>query len=382
MPIFVCKSIEIKPAKYGGMIRWTITILFFFNLVEAYSQQLAAFSDYRRHFMIFDNGQIKELDHLPAQSFRAGANCVAYVTNSGRFNVYYNRNVFTLSDNFVSKYFVSSNLMTYFVYDQMFVFDSGVTHLLSGKVKSYAIGDSILAFFNENTHSSHVYYKGEILTIERSLTGSPILEFKAGDNLIAYYNTNTKYLKAFYNGRLWNILKSSAMVPFAPGRNMLAYIDKSRNSFHVFNNGNSFQLEDYQPKSFQAGDDLVAYIDHLGEFKVFYQKKIITLSSFEPDFYDVKDSLVIFAELGYLKVFYKGEIVEFGNYVPTEYQAKENMLVFIGPNGWLKAFCNGKFIKVTSDFINSYSLNYNNILINTTLNKIKVYSNGKIHETN
>jgi hypothetical protein len=364
------------------MKRWTSTLLFFFIIVEAFAQHLAAFNDYRRHFMIFDDGQVKELDHLPAQSIRAGANYVAYITNSGRFNVYFDGKSHTLSENYISRYVVSSNLLAYFIYDQMFVFDKGAAQLLSGKVKSFAIGDSILAYFNENTFSSHVYYKGEIITIERSLVGAPILEFKAGDNLIAYYNTNSKYLKAFYNGRIWNILQSSVNIPYEPGRNLLAFVDKSRNSFHVFNKGSTYHLEDYEPKSFKAGDDMVAYIDNLGEFKVYYQEKVLLLSPFEPDFYDVVDSLVVFAELGYLKVFYKGEIIEFGNFVPADYQAKESMLTFIGPNGWLKAFCNGKFMKVTNDLITSYSLNYNNIVINTTLNKIKVYSRGKIHDTN
>jgi hypothetical protein len=57
-------------------------------------------------------------------------------------------------------------------------------------------------------------------------------------------------------------------------------------------------------------------------------------------------------------------------------------LAFIGPNGWLQAFANGKFVKVTSDLINGYSVSYNVICINTTIDKVKIYYKGKVYDTN
>jgi hypothetical protein len=364
------------------MHKWFAIIIVIFFSFNGYSQSLAAFLDYRHYIMVFDNEKFKEIDHLPAQSFQVGGNCIAFVTNSGEFRVYYNGNTQILADQFVSRYFALQNILVYFLYDQLYVFDNGEVKMLSSKVKNFVAGDSIVAFFNENTYCSQVYYNHQIIDIERSLAGRPVLEFKAGDNIIAYYNSNSKYLKAFYQGKLWNILQSSSDIEFDAGRNMLAYIDYSKNSFHLFNKGEIIDLEDYEPKSFKLGDDVLAYIDNLGDFKIFYEGETNTITSYEPDFYDVKDSLVIFAEQGYLKVFYKGKVVEFGNFIPEEYQAKGSSMAFIGQNGWLKAFINGEFIKVTSDLLSSFSLNYNTISINTTLNKVKIFSNGRIYISN
>jgi len=136
------------------------------------------------------------------------------------------------------------------------------------------------------------------------------------------------------------------------------------------------------PKSFKVGDDVLAYVDNLEGFKVFYEGETILIAPFEPDFYEVRDSLVVFAEQGSLKVFYKGKVVEYGYYIPADYQAQESTLAFIGPNGWLEAFINGQFIVVTNDLISSYAVYYHVITMNTTIKKMKVYSKGKIYDTN
>jgi hypothetical protein len=364
------------------MIKWIAAIVFWLFILNGYAQQLSAFHDYRRYLMVFDNGKIKELDHLPAQSFQVGGKCIPFISNTGQFKVYYNGNIITLADQSVSKYYASPDLMIFLQFDQLFVFDDGITTMLSSHVTNFASGDSIVAFFNENTYCSQVYYKGNIYTLEKSLVGNPVIEFSAGDNLIAYYNDNTKYLKSFYNGKMWNILQSSSKIAFQAGRNMLAYIDYAKNSFHVFYKGELFDLEDYEPKSFKVGDDLMAYIDNLGEFKVFYNGENQSITPFEPDFYEVKDSLVVFSEKGYFKVFYKGKVSEYGFYVPEEFQAQESTMAFIGPNGWLHAFTNGQFIKVTNDLITSYAVNCNIININTTIKKIKIFYRGRIYDTN
>ncbi len=355
--------------------------LFLFT-INALTQNIAAFHDYRKHFMIFDAGKVKDVEYLPVQSFQIGGTCIPYVSSSGQFNVYYNGAVQKLSDRLVSKYIATRYLLVYQLYDQLYVFDNGKTTLLSSNVKNYAVGDSLVAFYNENTHASQVYYKGQVIDLESSLVGSPIMAFRAGDNLFAYFNDNTKYFRIFYNGELRNILKSNEKVVYEVGRNIVAYIDNSRNSFHVFYKGEIIDLEDYKPKTFQVGDDILAYVNNLGEFNVFVDGEKRQLSSFEPELYMVKDSLLVFSEQGYFKVFYKGEVYEIENYIPKDFQIQENTIAFIDLNGWLKAFTNGKYIKVTNDLVSSFVVAYNLIYVNTTVNTVKIFYSGKLHDTN
>lgn len=343
---------------------------------------LTAFHNYQNHFIIFDSGITHDVENLPVQSFQIGGTCVPYINNAGKLKVYYNGKVQTLSQLSASRYFATKNFLVYFMFNQLYVFDNGTKKLLASNVTDFAIGDCMVAFYNNNTKSSHVYYKGKIFNLENSMVGNPIKELKIGDNIFAYFNNNTKYFKLFYDGQLEEICQSNDMIKFEPGRNLVAYEDNSTNTFHVYYKGDIIDLEDFKPKSFKVGDDLLAYIDDLGEFKVFANGEVETISSFEPEAYYVTDSLVVFSEQEYFKVYYDGHIYELESYIPEKFQIQESNIAYIDINGWLKAFMGGKHFTVTKDLVSNYKLSYNTIIMNTTVNTIKIYYKGVLENTN
>src|SRR5436190_23524872 len=64
----------------------TVIILSIPNYLNA--QGIAAFNDYRDAFIVFDKGTFQQLDHLKVRSFKPGGNTLAYVDNSGEFQIY------------------------------------------------------------------------------------------------------------------------------------------------------------------------------------------------------------------------------------------------------------------------------------------------------
>lgn len=368
MKIFICKVL--------------LVIASFFILYGANAQPLAAFHDFRNYFMVFDNGQTIQLEHLPVQSYQVGKNCLAYVDNSGVFKVYHNSESHVLTELLISKYFVTRNLLVYFLHNQLYVYDQGKKHMLSSNVGNFTVGDSLVTFYSENKKAFYAYYDGEVSEIEGSLVGTPISNFKAGNNTFAYFNDNSKYLKVFYNGSLFDILQSYESVRFDAGTNLVAFVDEAMGSFHVFYKGEIYDLEDFEPKSFKVGDDVLAYVNNLGEFKAFSSGELYSISSFEPDLYDIKDSLVIFSEQEYFKVFYKDETYELENYMPENFQMQESTIAYISVNGWLKAFINGELVTVTKDLIKMFSVSYGLISVNTTVNTVKVFYEGELKATN
>ncbi len=341
------------------------------------AQPLAAYHNYQQHFVVFDNGTTVSVENLPVKSYQIGKNCVAWVANSGLFKVYYKGETKTLATSGVERYYTTRNLLFYFVYNQLYVFDKGNAQMLSSNVRSFAIGDELVAFYNENKRAPYVYYHGELQEIESSLIGAPISRFVAGDNVFAYFNDNTKYLKVFYDGDVQNVLQSNGQVFYKAGRNIVAYVDNSQNSFHVFYKGEVFDLEDFRPKSFKVGKDVLAYVDNTGSFKVFSDGEVQTISSFEPDVYDIQDELVVFTELEYFKVFYKNDVYELESYTPNNFQVKDGAMAYINVNGWLKAFINGKQVVVSKDLIRSFVLTYDLVLANTSGNTVKIFYKDK-----
>ena len=358
-------------------------LLFIFTAnIFSQSYNLAGFHNYQKHFIIFDDGKTVDVENLPVQSFQVGGNCLAYIDNAGKFKVYYKGEIILLTNLLISKYYATRNLLVYEMFGQLYVFDNGKKQMLTSNVYRYAVGDSIVAFINANTNSSHAYYKGKIYNLENALTGNPINDFEAGDNIFAYFNDNTKFFKVFYNGNLEDVAQTNDLITYKAGLNTIAYVDKSMGTFHAFYKGSIIDLDDFEPKSYQVGDNIIAYITSLEEFKVFDGGNIETLSDFEPNAYYVTDSLIAYDEQGYFKVYYNGQIYELENYIPQHFQMQQSTIVYIDLNGWLKSFSAGKHFTVTKDIVKLFQLTYNTILINTTVNTVKVYFNGKLYDTN
>ena len=116
----------------------------------AQNLNLAAYHNYLKHFVIFDSGKAHDVENLPVQSFQVGGNCVAYITNAGQLKVYFNGKTQILSQQLVRDYYTTRNLVVYRLFEQLYVFDNGTKKLLSSNVRDFAVGDSIVAYFNIN----------------------------------------------------------------------------------------------------------------------------------------------------------------------------------------------------------------------------------------
>ena len=271
-----------------------IIITIFFSL-NSFSQDLAAFTNYQKHFIVFDKGETKKLEHLPVKSYKIGGNAVAYISSTSELKAYYKGEIITLAETFSTDYYTSKNFVVYRIFKQLYVFDNGKTRLLSGNVNKFSVQDDIISFYNENTKSYMIYYDEKIWDIENLLSGRAVKYFKTGKNTFAYYNNNSKYLKYFLNGELIKILQVNGLIHFKTGKNILAYIDVATNSFHAYYDNEIFDLEYFRPKRYVVGNNIIAYTDNLGEFKIFEEGEINTLLSFEPETFTIVDNLLLFS---------------------------------------------------------------------------------------
>ena len=357
-----------------------IIITISFLSINAFSQDVAAFIDNQKHFIIFDKGETKQIEHLPIKSFKIGGNAVAYVSKTSELKVYYNGVVKTLADFFSSEYYTSKNFVVYRNFKQLYVFDKGKVQLLSSNVKSFSVQDDIISFYDENSKAVKIYFEGKIWGVANSLTGMPVKYFKTGKNTFAYYNDNSKYLMLFMNGSLQKIVHVNGLINFKPGKNILAYIDVAMNTFHVYNKSELFDLEYFKPNKYEVGNNIVAYTDNMGEFKYFYNGEITTLSSFEPNMFKIIDNLLLYTEQSYIKIFYKNKVYEVCDYVPNNYKIQHSTFAYIDLNKKLKAFTKGKLITVTQDYVKSFKIAYDIIIVKTNGNRTQIYYKDKLYK--
>jgi hypothetical protein len=350
-----------------------ISSIFFIPLT---GQNLGAYTDYKNHFFAFDNGPNIDLESQAVKSYKVGGNAIAYVNGADNFRAYYNGEIYDLLSIAPADYLVSDDYVLFNNNMILSVFDNGKQTRLSGYCNSYAIGDSIIAFFDLNSSILKTYANGQIQEIE-SLLGKEAdsIKFKVGDNLVAYINSAEQF-KIFYRDHILS-LESNAPSSFQAGRNIVSYVDGYTQAFKVFYNGMSYTLESTPPASYTTADDIVAYVSSTGDFKIFYQGQLLKASSFAPSFYEARDRVIVYFDGKYFTAFYNGKITTLETYVPS-YQLDYNTVAYMDRSNYLQALYNGKQQKISEEKISSFQLTGDVLKYNSGTSDVKFFLKGKI----
>jgi hypothetical protein len=352
-------------------------IFFLLFLVSAMrSQNLNAYTDQvTKYFYIFDDGKLVEAEYLPVTQPAVGGNCVAYVDNSSNFKIYYDGSTSIEADNPPDRFYATDNLIAYDFNRKLSVFERGKSTTLCYQHGIYAVGDSIVAFYDTIAMVLKVYRDGEVKEMEGNVDKYSPKSLKVGDNIVAYVNYNNRF-KTYYNNRTYD-LESTSPSQYKTGCNTVAYVDRSTQNFKVFYHGNLLQLETFPPTSFKVADDLVAYIDNVGNFKVFYMGELNTVLTYEPQFYDAIDHVVVFGDVQNFNGYFAGKTTKLESYKPDSWQMDYNSLAYVDRFNKIRFFNEGVIKEVSSSIVNSYQLTRNVLMYSTDLESMHFYCNGK-----
>lgn len=343
----------------------------------ATSQPLAAFSDYNKSFYVFDNKKIRLLEHQAVISYKTGNQCVGYISNGNHFKIYHNHISYDVAS-MVDKYTVTDNLTTYQIGRQLYVFENGKKKNLSRYVGFYHVGDSMVGFFDTEQHYLQVFYNGQIITIADGLLLENTNAFAVGNNMLAFVD-DTHNFKVFYQNEIYNVLETDYILSPKIGRNIMAFVEPSTDFLYAFFNGELLELENFKPKKFQVGYEKIAYIDHLGAFKLFDNGETYIVSDFPPDKFTLKDNILVFQQQQQLWVFYKGNRFLIENYIPIKYKFKDNTLAYINLNGHLNIFENNQTKTLSYERINNFEVLKDIVIYNQGVNTTKIYFNGNTY---
>lgn len=345
------------------------------------AQPLSAYSTVRQEFYIFDNGANTRVEPLIPRDYKIGRTGIAYIDNLSNFKIYKDGAVNTVSNFLTTDFQVSDNLITYKASKILSVMDGSDVVLLSRLCNQYAMGDSVVMFFDLNKQTFNGYSNGKIVELEGFLNlDTTDFDFqqtvKVSDNIGAYINYNDQF-KVFYNGES-EVLENQRVKDFKLGRNTLAYVDIN-NIFKIYHNGQVFQADPFLPKSFMVGDDVVAFQSSDGYFKIFYAGKMYTIGYYTP-MYQVKDWLVTFEDLnGYFKVFYEGEQTMLENYVPDKMEIGYHSVAWVNKANILRMFSKGKLYDVSNASLNEIRLDYDVLQYKVGFNSFKMFYDGNTY---
>jgi hypothetical protein len=352
-------------------------LLLLLPLANAGGQTLAAFQDNQKRFMVFDNGKIIQAEYLPVKDFSVGGSCILYIDNRSHLKMYYQGEITTLEVGGVSQFEALDYLAVYAVGSIVKIIEKGRVTTVTTHALRYQAQDSLVTFYDQNRELLALYYKGRIVVLEDGLAGKPYDNFRSGDNMVAYVSTRTWELRAFHKGLIEILEPSFSGGNFKCGRDIVAYVTPYEQKFKVFWQGQSFELEEFPPQSYQVGDGLVAYVDNTGSFKVFKQGETIEIASFVPDFYTVANQMVLYGEQGYFKTWFQDAPYLLETYIPNKWFADWNTIVYIDLNRNVKIFSRGEHKILTYDLAEVISLYRDVVVVNRGMNNCNVYYNGK-----
>lgn len=342
------------------------------------SQYLAAFEDHLEQFWAFEAGTFTLLEEEKIAEFQVGGTLIAYLDDVSNFKIYQYGKVQTLMEVAQVKFTATDYLLGYSLFDTLFVFDGGIIKKLSSDCEEYLVKDSLIVWQTRSDKSLQVYYKGMTSTIAEDLVGFDLKPFMAGDNLFAFVNPSTQEFITFYMGKLSVLDSYAEVMHYQAGCDILAFTDSLDQAFNAFYHGEVLELDLYQPKSFQVGDQVLAYHDDSGNLKFFEHGQVQTLTS-NPEFYEVRDHILVFEEQGSFKTVCNGQVYIIEQYIPQPYYLDVNTIAYLEHNESIRVFQHCEHIVANKVDVIKFNMVRDVIVYSENEEEVKVYFNGEVY---
>jgi hypothetical protein len=355
-----------------------LSFLLLFITSYTFSQGLMGYEDFRRNFVVFDDGIIKTLEIQPVLKYGVGGKCIPYIDNLGYFKIYNNKKVHQVNYGANIDFIATDNLVSYFFNEQLWVFENGEKHLLSIWARDFKVSDYTIAYTDNNNNSFNVYQAGQIIKIEDVMSGVNELNYKVGENIVAYNFLNS--FNVFYNGHKEEITFNNPPSAYEVGRNIVAYTNPQQQTFNAYYNGQIYKLEDFQPTWFRTGDNMILYKDQLNNLKIFYNGEVKNLSNFEVTNIDIEDNICTFVEQGQFRVFFKGEVKTLEYYTPTVRILDNNTVLYLDQNNLLKYFDGKTGVNISSERVSNFGIYINTIKFENSGGQNRIFYKGKIYQ--
>jgi hypothetical protein len=255
---------------------------------------------------VFDNGEMTTLSK-DAGSFAMGDSLIAFNDKMNKkFNAYYNGEIIQLED-----------------------------LLVTDEVSNFKTGSNIIAYVNDQ-NDFKLFYHG---VLSKLLSVNSAFQFGVGLDIVAYNNIDDLSFNVFYKNEYYKIEDFNAL-SYIAGNACVAYVDNS-GIFKLFKEGDISTISNITPDFYKVIDDLIIYSEQ-NFFKVFYKNKSYLLENFIPSLYKYDLSSVAYIDkMGNLKLFHDGKTETITYEKVKSFDLNGNLLTFTTGND-NKFYLNGK----------------------------------------
>jgi hypothetical protein len=256
---------------------------------------------------VFDNGKMLTLSK-DAGSFAMGDSLIAFHDKMSKtFNAYYKGEIIQLED-----------------------------LLVTDEISNFKAGSNIIAYVNDQ-NDFKLFYHG---VLSKLLSVNSAFQFGVGQDIVAYDNIDDLTFNVFYKNEYYKVEDFNTL-SYIAGNACVAYVDNS-GLFKLFKEGDISTISNITPDFYKVSDDIIIYSEQ-NYFKVYYKNKSYLLENYIPSLYVYdKSSIAYLNKMGNLKLFQDGKTETITYEKVKSFDLNGNLLTFTTGND-NKFYLNGKF---------------------------------------
>jgi hypothetical protein len=308
---------------------------------------------------------------------KAQLNYSAYYDIQNRFYLFDNGEKVQLEAVLPREYKIGRTGLAYLDNMGLFkVYRNGVKNVINDIFTAeYTVTDNLIVYKGAN--ALHVI-DGDEDAVLTNLVG----EYATGDSVVMYFDKVKNVLHAYYAGTNYDLENNLANTEFSNYKvsdNVIAYIN-FMGQLKVFWQGSNELLEVQQVTNLQVGRNTVAYTDINGQFKIWHKGVLTTVDAFKPSQFQVGDNVVAYVAYdGNFKIFYDGQTTTLG-FFDKQFKVTDNIVNYEDGAGFYNIFYKGKTYMVDNFFPSSITSGYNSTAYINRANTLRLFSAGKFYE--
>lgn len=344
-------------------------------VLQGHSQTIVPLYENTIALRVFDEGFKKSIEYQEVSNIEVGNELITYFDTRENFCVYSNGKKTDLLPA-VNQFKTSETAVVFNSGPITFMYKDDKKVVLTNFGAQFDVSDSLVVYVNTFDGAVYCRYNDESVEMYRFITNVGKLGV-LGENTFVFQNVAGDWL-VFHKGKFTNLVNTQFSIPVKAGLDMVAFNDPFTNTFAAYDDGQMVDIEDFHAKRYEVGHNFIAYEDINGNLKVYQDGKTEVICSF-PDFFEVKDSLVVYGEADMLKVHYKGESTMLENFIPAQRVMKNGILAYKNQMGGITAFMSGEKVQITNEQAGEFAINGQSVYYMNQNQRAVAYWKGKLY---
>lgn len=348
---------------------------------SARAQCPIAFTSSTGHFIVFLDGVFQDVEPRRPQAVFQGGDALAYLSDAGDLKLFRSGKVLTLQGGEAVEVATSKHQLAWKTGPALRIPGPDGGRTICRNVGPFTVQDSIIVFHDRMQQTLSVHWNGGVRPVADVLMADGGVNWKSGPNTLLVYDEGHRRVLLFYRGNTSVLCHGADTARSQPGGDVVAYMDEYDDTFHVFDQGQVFDMDPFAPVSFQVGSGLVAFVTNTGNFRCYQGGRVWDIADHAPEEYWARDSLVIFRDNGGLKVYQAGKVDLLERAVPLQWSAIGGAVAWLDGNGVVKYHRSGQTVVVAAEpGIGAFDMVPGALSFRSRSGATKIWWQGRLYE--